>query len=264
MKILYTLFLTFLLGTSVFAQSINNYKYVVVPQQYEFLDDVDEYQLNSLTIFLFKKYGFETYKEGLETPAFVYNEKCKTLYADVLDSSNFIRAKLQVILKDCNDKVVFTSEIGDSKSKEYKKAYHESLREAFISIEELEYSYNGATQEKSETITEKLEIQKPVEENEIPEAVKSVIAPAVTAVALSEQIVFKSDISDYRVVGMSDSYTVYDGAQKIGTATRDESDAFVVKTSQFEGSATISGSDFIIERVIPGVAGTVKMILTRE
>ena len=44
-------------GTSLLfgQQSINAYKYIIVPKNYDFLRLEDQYQLNSLTKFLFTK-----------------------------------------------------------------------------------------------------------------------------------------------------------------------------------------------------------------
>ena len=54
-KIIILLVLTISIN-SVFAQkSVNNYKYIVVPHQFEFLRSPDQYQLNSLAKFLFEK-----------------------------------------------------------------------------------------------------------------------------------------------------------------------------------------------------------------
>ena len=39
-------------------KGLNSYKYVLVPNQYEFQKSEDQYQINSLTKFLFDKEGF--------------------------------------------------------------------------------------------------------------------------------------------------------------------------------------------------------------
>ena len=38
------------------AQNINEYKYILVPETFEFTGEVNQYQLNSLSQFLFNKY----------------------------------------------------------------------------------------------------------------------------------------------------------------------------------------------------------------
>ena len=111
--------------------STNNYKYVIVPKEYEFLKKEDAYQLNSLTKFLFNKYGFVSFLQGEDIPSDLAENGCKGLQADVKKNSSLFLTKLIVTLTDCNGTVLFTSEEGQSKEKDFKTAYHEALRNAF-------------------------------------------------------------------------------------------------------------------------------------
>ncbi len=121
--------------SNVFAQkSVNDYGYVVVPELYEFLYKNDQHQLNSLTKFLFNKYGFNAYFSS-ELPNV---KRCDGLQAEVIANSSFVYTRLTVVLKDCYGTEVFRSNEGKSKYKDYRKAYHQSLRRAFASIERLQ------------------------------------------------------------------------------------------------------------------------------
>ena len=40
--------------------SVNQYQYVIVPAQFKFLNQPDEYRLNTLTKLLLEKYGFKS------------------------------------------------------------------------------------------------------------------------------------------------------------------------------------------------------------
>ncbi|MDG1728764.1 MAG: hypothetical protein P8K68_03325 [Algibacter sp.] len=138
----FSIILTCFIVTSVFTQAkINNYKYVIVPKKFDFLKEKDQYQLNSLTNFLFNKYGFEAVMEGSDYPKDLQINRCLALNSDVFKDSGMFRTKIKIELKDCNDKLVFTSEIGESREKEYKTAYNLALRDAFKSIEALNYKY---------------------------------------------------------------------------------------------------------------------------
>ncbi|MFB9056417.1 hypothetical protein ACFFU9_06625 [Mariniflexile ostreae] len=128
--------------TSVFSQSeLDHYKYVIVAKKFEFLKEPNQYRLNELAQFLFDKYGFETFIEGEDYPEDLLRNRCLALKADVLKDSGMFKTKLKVEMKDCNDRLVYTSEEGESREKEYSKAYSEALRNAFNSIEALHYSY---------------------------------------------------------------------------------------------------------------------------
>lgn len=123
------------LTTTVISQNTNlsEYSYVVVPEQYDFLKDKDQYQMNSMSKFYFEKSGFNTYMANSAPNA----NRCEGLYANVEELQSVFGTKLQVVLKDCNNKEIYRSQEGKSKYKEYDKTYQDALRKAFSSIEAL-------------------------------------------------------------------------------------------------------------------------------
>jgi hypothetical protein len=123
--------------------SINDYKYVSVPDKFDFLKSTDEYQLNSLTVFLLEKQGFTVLDKSVNYPMDLAQNNCLKLNANVLKIKGFLFSKLQLVLTDCENRVVFSSEIGKSKLKNYQKAYHEALRNAFA-LSTFNYAYNGS------------------------------------------------------------------------------------------------------------------------
>lgn len=172
-KIFFIAILAFITSISGYSQNINSYRYVIVPNHYEFLKGTDQYQLNSLTKFLFEKYGFETFLEDESLPAELANNRCKALTAFVKDGSGLFSTKLTVGLKDCNNNVVFVSEEGLSRIKEYEQAYHEALREAFKSVNALNYNYDNSKFQVAEV---KKEPKTSIAEESEPVAVAEVIA----------------------------------------------------------------------------------------
>ncbi|SHG05036.1 hypothetical protein SAMN05444483_104231 [Salegentibacter echinorum] len=137
--------LLFFMGLGLMpAQNINDYKYVIVPDTYEFSKEEDQYQLNSLTQFLFEKYGFEAYMKSEEKPQDLQDDICKGLKANVIEDSGLFVTKLRVQLEDCRGNMVFESDEGRSREKDYKKAYHEALRDAFKTVAALDYNYTPA------------------------------------------------------------------------------------------------------------------------
>lgn len=138
----FSMLIALIVVSSVYSQSsLNDYKYVIVPNKFDFLKEKDQYQLNSLAAFLFKKYGFIALVEGDAYPSDLSRNRCLALRSDVTKGSGMFKTKLNVELKDCNDQIVYTSEVGESREKEFKKAYVEAIRNAFKSFETVEYSY---------------------------------------------------------------------------------------------------------------------------
>ncbi|TRW26368.1 hypothetical protein FMM05_03030 [Flavobacterium zepuense] len=128
-----------------FAQSetINNYKYVIIPEKFSFLKEPNKHNLNTLTKMVFEKYGFTVFYPNDQMPQDLMLNKCGALYGDLVDDSGILSTNITILLKDCSGKVVYTSLKGRSKEKDFKKAYYEALREAAASMAALNYQYNG-------------------------------------------------------------------------------------------------------------------------
>jgi hypothetical protein len=118
----------FLMLTQLIAQkTVNDYSYVVVPDQYDFTQGRDAFQINSMTNYMFNKYGFNSYMVS-EVPNV---KRCDGLFADVEKGKGFVGTKLSVVLKDCNGAEVYRSPEGKSKEKDFKQGYQDALRKAF-------------------------------------------------------------------------------------------------------------------------------------
>jgi len=120
------------MGGKTFAQGE---KYVVVPIQFDFLSQQDQYRANTLLRYLFKEKGYTAFFDTEELPEELFNDRCKAIYANATKIKGFLITKIQIELKDCRGITIALSEIGDSKVKEYKKAYHDAIRKAFESID---------------------------------------------------------------------------------------------------------------------------------
>jgi hypothetical protein len=125
-----------------FSQNINDYKAVIVPLKYDFLKTDNQYRLATMTKSNLIKAGFQAFYVNEEIPG-DYADRCQLLYIDVKKDNGFLVTKLFVEFKDCYGKVVYTSEVGKSKEKDYELAYKESLDLAFLSINKLHYKYSG-------------------------------------------------------------------------------------------------------------------------
>ena len=266
-------------GTIGYAQTpqVNDYKYVIVPISYQWAKEIDKYQINSLTTFLFKKYGFDAYTLGETLPADLNKNSCNTLTADVEEDSNFVRTKLKVTLKDCDGEVIFVSQQGDSKSKDFKKAYHEALRDAFLSIAELEYTYTGPKKSKTKKIDKQLQESQPIAQ--IKTKPTAIAVQAVKESAIQE-VSNRPEAGQSPLVEGKDHYVsldgtyslfvsvhamvFYEGGEIIGAVTPGAGSIYQIRTSEFEGKGYFENDQFIIEREIKGVQGIIKMIFEKE
>ncbi len=192
-KIIFTIVLFNLVSSSFSQANLNDYKYVIVPDKYDFLKTADQYQLNSLTKFLFEKYGFTAIMADGDFPKDLNSNRCLGLISNVIKDSGMFKTKLTVILKNCKGDEVFLTKVGETREKDYGKAYNEALRNAFKSFETVNYSYqpneeitalastNASDQEEVEKLKEEIEALKKEKETHV------VAAVPVVAVGVSSQ-----------------------------------------------------------------------------
>lgn len=133
----------FLIMSNIFVfgqeKKVNNYKFIVVPEQFNFLKQKDEYKTSSLTKFLLKKNGFTVVLNSEQYPKDLRDNPCSGLKAVVLDKSSMFKVKVIIELRDCSNKILYTSDEGVSKLKEFKKGFQEAIRNAHASMNDIAY-----------------------------------------------------------------------------------------------------------------------------
>ncbi|WP_425235942.1 hypothetical protein [Ulvibacterium sp.] len=148
------LLLTLLLISSYISMAqtdLNDYKYIIVPKKFDSFKRENQYQTSTFIKHLFAKNGFEPVYED-EMPVELYEDRCLGLLVGLQDDSSMFTTKVALVLKDCRSEEVFTTIQGKSRLKEFVASYNEALRGAFVSLENMDYRYNGAST-KSEPVT---------------------------------------------------------------------------------------------------------------
>ena len=141
----YIILLVVLASSFGFSQTINDYKYAIVPSKFTFLKEKDQYRLNMLTKMFMEKYGFITYFDTDILPSEVAENNCNRVFVDVQSNGGFFTSKIVVSLKDCRNAVIFTSAEGKSREKDLQVSYNQALREAFNSFDNLDLKSNKTT-----------------------------------------------------------------------------------------------------------------------
>ena len=126
--------LLLVLFTFTFSVAQENYKYAIIPKKFSFFSDENEYNTSSITKAFFEKEGFVVYYDTDEFPSELANNRCMAFYVNVLKKSNMFITKINFELKDCANKIIYTSIQGSSKEKEYQKSYNESFRLALVTM----------------------------------------------------------------------------------------------------------------------------------
>lgn len=188
--------------------SINNYKYVLVPEIFPFLKQPDLYRLNSLAKSLLQDMGFTAYYDNNELPSELANNKCNALQAEVTSRNSMFATRLTLLLKDCKGNVVFKSKEGVSREKEFAPSYRMALEDAFSSLKQANYVYQPApnTNNQPQPITP---VVNPAPAQNIPATGASIAAGTLYAQPISNGYqlidttpktilrIFKTSVSNY-------------------------------------------------------------------
>lgn len=141
MKKLILCLLILCIGARLFGQnSVNNYKYIIVPKKFDFQNKENQYRLNTYTKYLFEKEGFNAIYDD-ERKEDLHVNPCLGLKVKMKNDSGLFTTKMRIVLENCRGEKIFVSEVGKSKTKEYDNAYREAIERAFLSVQKIDYQY---------------------------------------------------------------------------------------------------------------------------
>lgn len=140
-----------------FAQKVADYKYVIIPENFSTFKEnfgLSKFLEKSLKG---KKYVTLPVSKD-EWPAEAKDNSCNVLKVDVIDDSGFLRNKVILQFKDCNDKVLQQAK-GSSNIKDYEQGFQDALKQSLIAVP---VSYPTAMLAKTQVETPVNEPVKPV------------------------------------------------------------------------------------------------------
>lgn len=225
MKKIITLF--FLIASvSIFAQEeLNNYKYIIVPKQFDAFKEMNQYQTSTLVKYILENQGFNVFYDD-DLPIELSANRCLGLLTVLVNGSNMFTTKTAIAFKDCNSKIVYTTAEGTSKIKEYKGAYNEAIKETLNGLNNFKYKYAEQSSEPVvvsfkndvKNITPKVEQTETVE-NKAVEVAENTSNKKNEVVALKPAAVpLKSDITPEQVFyaqSIENGYQLVDSTPKI-------------------------------------------------
>ena len=154
MKIVPLIILTFITVAAHSQNTINSYKYVLIPQKFDFLRDNDEYGLNTTAKSLLEQKGFTVYWSNGDIPQTLAANRCAALTAEVTQRKALFSTNLTLVLKDCSGNIIFKGKEGRSWEKEFNVAYDEALKNAFTPFKNLPYKYDSTQSAQAQTQTQ--------------------------------------------------------------------------------------------------------------
>jgi len=150
-----TLFIFSLFTIAAYSQNatLNSYKYVIVPERFDFSREDNQYGLNNTAKLMLEQKGFVAFLDNEQFPPIVAANKCNALRAEVTQKKGFFVTNLTLVLKDCQGNIVFKSKEGKSREKEFPVAYNEALRDAFSSLNDVQYKYDSTALTQAQQVT---------------------------------------------------------------------------------------------------------------
>jgi hypothetical protein len=123
--------------------TINSYKYVLVPERFDFAKEDNQYGLNITTKLLLEQKGFTAFVGNEELPPALAANKCNALKVEVVQKKSFFVIGVTLLLRDCQGNIIFKSKEGKSREKDWQIGYDEALKDAFSSLNDVPYKYDS-------------------------------------------------------------------------------------------------------------------------
>lgn len=144
----FILLLILFVGWNVFAQEkMNAYKYAVVPSQFDFQKEPNQYGINLLLKYKFQQLGFETFMDTDDLPFELKKNTCLYVTPNMITDNGMFITRVRVEVKNCLNQELFMTEEGNSNEKSYKTSYTVALREALLSFKEYQLDYQPIHEE---------------------------------------------------------------------------------------------------------------------
>ncbi len=225
------------------AQELSDYKYIEVPNQYEFQHEPNEYRLNDLAVFELKKKGYEAFKSTSVQPFDKNIGTCNTLVMDIDESGTFSRSFI-LNFKSCDGETVYSTIKGTGREKDNQKAYFTAMREAIRSMPEAMQTKSSTTEGTVTKIPDTVETQPKV---------KSQQTQLPDGSAHADQLILKFDYAQKTSPGYGailkgdEDVEVYSNDKLIGSGQKSSTGFYLIETNEFNGVGIIKGEIFIIE-----------------
>jgi hypothetical protein len=185
----FSLFISIFFTLAAWSQNtISNYKYVLVPERFDFFKNDNQYGLNTTTKMLLEDKGFSAFMRNEALPPQLAANMCNALKAEVVEKRGIFVTTLTLLLKDCQGNIIFKSKEGKSREKEFHPAYNEALREAFASLKNVPYNYDSAV------------AMQPQQTTATPSVVATAPAPAPATVTETGILYAQATVNGYQLI----------------------------------------------------------------
>ncbi|MGB5981411.1 MAG: hypothetical protein WBG46_04635 [Nonlabens sp.] len=244
--------LFFLCSIQVFTQSLNEYKYFIVSNQYDFQNEENQYRLNDLMVFELKKRGFKAFKSNQIHPEDKNTGVCNTLNVN-LEESGMLTRRIIFKFVNCDGETIFTTKEGIGRQKDNPKAYFSAVRDAMTSLDKFDYNYTPTAKIQQEKLTSLDQMESKSQPIVLePQILKQPIGKQSIAIP-NHDIYREIKDRDYalRIISNTEIKILKNGKQ-IGTGKKTSSGAYLINSDNFSGVGFLKDDIFTIEYEVQG------------
>lgn len=144
-KKLLILAILFISALGMAQSGLNDYNMAIIPSKFSFQKEDNQYRINSTIKSFLKQKGFEVYLSNDALPEGFMDYNCNKVFVNAVEDNSMFKTAIKVEFKDCKGVVLFTTDFGETREKEYAKAYNEALLLSLKSFEKAKYKYSGKT-----------------------------------------------------------------------------------------------------------------------
>ncbi|WP_312076673.1 hypothetical protein [Chryseobacterium sp.] len=243
--------------TTFFAQKVSDYQYISLPEKFETFKNenygLDKALRNALTQ---KKYTVLPVNRA-EWPAEANQNPCGILQADVINDSGFLRNKVLLQFKDCNNKVI-ASQKGASSIKEFEAGFQEALKNALVEIA-------GSYPVEHQNINVAVATATPVQEAVKAEPVKTEVKEVKAVSSGAEVYTYKGTKFQKVQLGADQFILTYNNPKPFATfSATGKGDVFRVKLENGETAIGYYENNDLVVESSDAAGNTVKQILKRD
>ncbi|GAK92668.1 hypothetical protein JCM19298_3156 [Nonlabens ulvanivorans] len=237
------------------AQDLNDFKYVIVDNQYDFQKEPNEYRLNEMMVFEIKKRGISAFRNLEVLPQDLNRGTCNALSLRV-NVSTGLRVKMTFEFVDCNGQIVLITKDGIGRTKNFEKAYREALRDAMTTLDKVNYSYVKPLD--SQPTGKELPIQtmqpssvavgvnlKPSLVEVVEEETSDIPKPEFVELVGAQ--IYTTDSKKYKLQSTESGFNIFKNKNLIGTLKKSQSGCYLSITSDFTGIGYEKDGNIVIE-----------------
>src|SRR5690554_5023629 len=146
-------------------QKLNDFHFILIPQQFEFQKQINEFRLNTYIRHHFNQSGFNAIYDVEMNDL----QRCEGVFLQLKENNSMFKTKLTIHINDCQGNALYVSEEGASRAKDFETAYKEAFDEAFqgiprLNVQQKKINTLNEAPERQMTIPEKVSVSAQVDE----------------------------------------------------------------------------------------------------